>query len=411
MPVLFNQEHFDSYADKLKENIKLEINTCENEYIMKIDANKYSEHLVSNNYIEPITIFFENKELLEPTETETLGRNFFEKTTMVSATQYTLIIPFEGDPDYFFLIPNPRYAVRDIEGVINGNELNITFIISDYSHTTLERELERKLNELIKYIDYHITNLNNNIDQFNKTLDRFIKHWILKRKEKLSKVMRVTSALNISIRPRNRPMTPFKLPIKKRKIDFKRPQMPKTDLKPFWVLDHEIYENILEICFSMSTVMERTPETYKNMPEESIRDVFLAHLNGHFEGGVSGETFNKKGKTDILIQVENDIVFIAECKFWKGKKNLLKTIDQLFGYITWRETKTAIFIFNKEIKITTILNNINEIMENHENYLSENRIKNEKLNKSGVYNYTFKHPDDENIKVYLTILVFNFKIS
>ncbi len=411
MLVLFNQENFDSYADKLKENIKLEINTCEKEYIMKIDTDKYSGYLVSNNYIEPITIFFENKELLEPTETKTLGRNLFGNSTIVSATQYTLILPFEGDPNYFFLIPNPRYASRDIEGVINENELCITFIISDYSHTTLERELKRKLNELIEYVDYHITNLNKNIDQFNRTLDRFIKHWILKRKEKLREVMSVTSALNISIRPRNRPMTPFKIPIKKRKIDLKRPKMPKTDSKPFWVLDHEIYENILGTCFSISTVMERTPETYKNMPEESIRDLFLAHLNGHFEGGVSSETFNKKGKTDILIQVENDIVFIAECKFWKGKKILLNTIDQLFGYITWRETKTAIFIFNKKIKISTLLNKVNEIMENHENYLSENRVKNEKLNKTGVYSYIFKHPDDENIKVFLTILVFNFNIS
>ena len=223
--------------------------------------------------------------------------------------------------------------------------------------------------------------------------------------------MSVTNALNIPIRPRNRPITPFKFPVKKKKLKLKRPIMPKTDLKPFWVLDHEIYENILEICFNMSTVMERTPETYKNMPEESIRDLFLAHLNGHFEGGVSGETFNKKGKTDILIQVENDIVFVGECKFWKGKKILLKTIDQLFGYITWRETKTAILIFNKDIKIMTVLNKLDDIMKNHNNYISEYHIKSEKLKRQGVYGYNFKHPDDEDITIYLTALIFNFNIS
>jgi hypothetical protein len=410
MTVLFNREDFNSFTDKIRESIKAEINTCEKEYIMKIDTEEYSDFLVSKYSLEEIKMFFENKELLEPIETEIMGKDLFNQPTMVSATQYTLIFPFEGDPNYLFLIPNPRYSVRDIEGRIIENELHIIFIISDYSHTIIERNLERELNKILKYVEYHITELNNNIDQFNRTLDGFIKNWILKRKEKLSKVMSVINVLNIPIRPRNRPTTPFKFPVTKKKLKLKRPKVPETDLK-FWVLDYEIYENILEICFNMSTVMERTPETYKNMPEESIRDLFLAHLNGHFEGGVSGETFNKMGKTDILIQVKNDIIFIAECKFWKGEKILLKTIDQLFGYITWRETKTSILIFNKDIKIMTVLNKLDDIMKNHNNYISEYNIKSEKLKKQGVFGYIFKHPDDENINIFLTVLIFNFNIS
>ncbi len=83
----------------------------------------------------------------------------------------------------------------------------------------------------------------------------------------------------------DRSKSQFKVPIEKKKIMLKQPDISTIYLKPFWVLDYERYENILEVCFTMSTVMERTPETYKNMPEESIRDLFLAQLNGHFEGG------------------------------------------------------------------------------------------------------------------------------
>ncbi len=50
-------------------------------------------------------------------------------------------------------------------------------------------------------------------------------------------------------------------------------------------------------------------------------------------------------------------------------------------------------------------------MKKHDNFSSENRLRNEKLNKPGVYGYGFDHPDDENIKVYLTVLVFNLNIS
>ncbi|MGB0945123.1 MAG: glycosyltransferase, partial [Marinomonas sp.] len=36
--------------------------------------------------------------------------------------------------------------------------------------------------------------------------------------------------------------------------------------------------------------------------------------------------------------------FIAECKFWKGVDSLLKTISQLLGYLTWRDSKVAVIM-------------------------------------------------------------------
>jgi hypothetical protein len=35
-------------------------------------------------------------------------------------------------------------------------------------------------------------------------------------------------------------------------------------------------------------------------------------LNRHFEGAATGETFNHRGKTDILIRVDGKNIFIAE---------------------------------------------------------------------------------------------------
>lgn len=37
-----------------------------------------------------------------------------------------------------------------------------------------------------------------------------------------------------------------------------------------------------------------------------------------------GETFNKSGKTDILISEESRSAFIAECKIWRGQKKFLR---------------------------------------------------------------------------------------
>lgn len=64
-------------------------------------------------------------------------------------------------------------------------------------------------------------------------------------------------------------------------------------------------------------------------------------------GSATGETFNKKGKTDILLRHAGNNAFVGECKFWKGEKSFLSTIDQLLGYLTWRDSKTAVIMFVK----------------------------------------------------------------
>jgi len=91
-----------------------------------------------------------------------------------------------------------------------------------------------------------------------------------------------------------------------------------------------------------------------------IMTSFLFQLNGHYQGQATGETFNSNGKTDILIRYENKNIFIAECKFWRGESLYLKTIDQLLGYVTYRDTKTALLIFIKNKNFTDILNKIKE---------------------------------------------------
>jgi len=102
--------------------------------------------------------------------------------------------------------------------------------------------------------------------------------------------------------------------------------------------------------------MERSPRTFSRLHEEEIRDFFLIILNSHYEGQATGETFS--GKTDILIRSEGRNVFIAECKIWKGSKSLTSAIDQILEYSNWRDTKTAVLLFNKSGKLSRILEKV-----------------------------------------------------
>jgi hypothetical protein len=132
--------------------------------------------------------------------------------------------------------------------------------------------------------------------------------------------------------------------------------------KPEPVLDSAEYQHILDVMRSMSLVIERNPGSFATLDEEAIRDHFLLQLNGHYEGGATGETFNASGKMDILIREADRNVFIAECKFWRGPKGFSEAIDQLLGYLTWRDSKCAILVFNRTRDASAVRSKMHEVV-------------------------------------------------
>jgi hypothetical protein len=134
--------------------------------------------------------------------------------------------------------------------------------------------------------------------------------------------------------------------------------------KPEPALSGVDYEEILRIMKNMVKVMELSPHAFLTMGEEDLRSHFLVQLNGAFKGQATGETFNFQGKTDILIRVDGKNIFIAECKFWKREKAFLGTIDQLLSYLSWRDTKAAVLVFNGNADFTAVLAKIAEIGRN-----------------------------------------------
>jgi hypothetical protein len=113
--------------------------------------------------------------------------------------------------------------------------------------------------------------------------------------------------------------------------------------------------------------MEKTARTFNKFTEEELRDVFNAFLNTHYLGTATGETFSRKGKTDIHIQFDNKSAYIAECKIWSGEKKLQDAINQLFSYTTWHDVKTSIIIFNKDNKdFVKLLDTIRIFLEKYD---------------------------------------------
>ena len=145
-------------------------------------------------------------------------------------------------------------------------------------------------------------------------------------------------------------------PATRKQISVEKPVVSESGFSPEPSLNMNAYNQILQLIHDVGKQFERLPSLYSGKEEEHLRDHFLMMLEPNFEGSATGETFNKTGKTDILLRHEGSNVFIAECKFWKGKKVFLDTISQLLGYLTWRDSKASVIMFvpNKDegVKIT-----------------------------------------------------------
>src|SRR4030095_6707912 len=106
-------------------------------------------------------------------------------------------------------------------------------------------------------------------------------------------------------------------------------------------------------------------QTYAAMGEEDRRNVILSALTTHYEG-FTAETDNRGGHTDILGRQEGRHLFICECKFWGGQEGFSETIDQLFRYTGWRDTKLAIVMFVREKGLTAILKKAKDTLAQHQ---------------------------------------------
>jgi hypothetical protein len=161
-------------------------------------------------------------------------------------------------------------------------------------------------------------------------------------------------------------------------------------------------EHVLQTLRNMAVHMERNPATFAFLSEEEIRDHFLLQLNGQFKGNAFGEVRNGRGKTDILIRLENQHVLIAECKFWDGPSKFDETIDQLLGYLTWRDCRAALLVFNRTKNTTSVAEKMDAVMQQRVEY--RGTIAHDA---QGQSRYIFVKADDRDNKILISTLLFD----
>lgn len=162
-------------------------------------------------------------------------------------------------------------------------------------------------------------------------------------------------------------------------------------------------KKFLSLIRHVGRTFETTPATYSVHDEKELRDIILANLNGIYKGDATGETFRKTGKTDIRIEHEDRSAFVSECKVWRGPKGISLAIDQLLGYLTRRDCKATIIIFNKHnVHFSELLKKVPETMQihpQHNKYLGEQG--------SGEWRFILNSSEDETRRIITHVFLFN----
>jgi hypothetical protein len=315
----------------------------------------------------------------------------------IAGTEIEIEVPFTGEAEAFKIQPTtctmnpPRAEVR-------GRALVMRIVGTNLTSEGVRSEIDRT----IKEINDHLATLRGNAAGLRSQLPNQAKSAIESRRQKLLADRNLVGGLGFKMKERPGSQKTFTAPEVRKKISPALPPATSTTYKPEPVLSDADYEHIIGVLQNMVEVMERSPSAFETMDEESIRSHFLVQLNGHYEGQATGETFNYEGKTDILVRSEGRNIFIGECKFWSGPKMLNETIDQLLGYTSWRDTKVAVIIFNRNKDFSRVLNSIRETAKTHTNFKRELPGSTET-----VFRYCFAHKDDKNRELFLTLLAFD----
>jgi hypothetical protein len=262
---------------------------------------------------------------------------------------------------------------------------------------------KKTVDAIIAQIEQYLPDVKRVLEIYNPRFASCAATALEKRKSDLlanQKAKEALSKLAVPVRKRTDEIAKVFVPPARKMIPIP-PTSKASDVTP--VLEMKAYDDILSTITAMAHGIERSPETFKGMDEEDIRIILLIGLNAIYEGKATGETFNGIGKTDILIRVADKNIFIAECLVWDGEARFRKKLDdQLLNYVVWRDTKTALVVFNRTKNLTGVVKTIDTCLSKHPQFVrkidwaSETDLR-----------YEFRRADDPDRHFYLTCLVFN----
>lgn len=411
---LFCHNDLDATLRAHQDSIAAKIDAIPRDQFMNAQPAEIIDHLLSAMTVEPLVIY-EDRAEMDQRETKIdvsgwHGRNPFgdRGPIHVAGVAVCVSIPFTGDSFLWKLKPNQWQSVFPHAKIVSSRGENAGHVQVDMAQTTDEapERFKERLDEELKTIRFYLQSQKQQIEGFNAGLRAQVLAAVSARRNRIQKHDGLQDIMGIPLKRKDG--VPAFAPVKiAKKLVRPLPPPPKSGYKPEPGITEEDYSHILSVIRHEGRTFETTPRTYAVHDEEQLRDILLAHLNGHYQGDATGEAFRRSGKTDIRIEDDTRAAFVAECKIWKGQSELSQAIDQLLGYLTWRDCKAGIVVFNKRnAKFSGILESVPGVFESHPRFKRLREAKG-----LGEWQFDMTSREDEGRQVRVHVFVFNLFVA
>lgn len=372
---LFNSGLLRDALDEHKRKVIAEVEAAPADHVLHVDEDEWVDALVDRWRVNVPELLPDEAWMDPPKEVpvdvshEHFTRAIMDPSTPTYIPGYRVVIhiPFVGDAAVFGLRANTYTLSGPPSASVRGSEL---VDVIEYPHDS-PRDIDGHLQSIVSKVNQQLAWVGNDVEVFHQELPGVARSAISNRR---ARVKNHAEHIARSSLPVGRPSSDDRTYITEAIVRRPAPVLPRTpDHEPMVlepVLADEIYEHILGIIRSLGRDWERSPNTYVAMGEEDRRQAILSTLNTHYRGQGTAEGFNFNGKTDLLIRHEGQNLFIGECKIWDGEKKFLDTIDQIFRYRAWRDTKLAVIMFVGEEGLTAIVERARAALGQHNHFVS-----------------------------------------
>ena len=287
----------------------------------------------------------------------------------VQAVKIELVTTFSG-PNVFALQPStftlnpPRGYVQD-DTIVVGCCIPLDVLDRDRD------EAAREMKKTIDRIEGVLRQVEADTDKWESQLHDSLRQEVQTRRDNCLAMQETSRLLGVPTEDDSAGTATYTVPIPRRQS--RRSATPRTrepaNAEPR-ISDEDFASIVADIRGTLAS-FERLPRARAEASEEDLRNEIIAALQP--QGPATGESYSKRGKSDIYLPYAGHAVFLAECKWWHGRKAFAEeALPQLLDrYVTWRDTHAAMILFIRNRNATAVINDAVDAIRSHPRFVDE----------------------------------------
>ena len=288
----------------------------------------------------------------------------------VPGVKIELVTTFSGH-DVFALRPS-RFSTSTPCGYVKNDTIVVGCCIP---MDVLERdrdEAAREMKRTLDRIEAILQHIEADTNSWESQLHDLLRQEIETRRNNCLAMQETSRLLDFPTEDDSADTTNYTVPIPRRQP--RRSATPPQTREPSNAeprISDEDFASIIADIQRTLTSFERLPQGRVGAPEEHLRNEIIAALQP--QGPATGESYSKRGKSDIYLPYAGHDVFLAECKWWRGQGAFAReALPQLLDrYIIWRDTHTAMILFIRNKNATAVIDKAVEAIQSHPRFVSD----------------------------------------